>query len=251
MTAPTDYRAIIRRLLAIWDTETNRTTVELRTDIDFQVTVLVRGLTAHAADCARGVLTLYDASQPVAAVPVIRSLMEDAVTAGWVLVVPDGWKAVVSEGSRTRAAVLRDAMAANASWADAASEARRQEYAEQVKALGAAPPSYKVFEQRLRALEGTDDMYMVYRYLSGLSHASSETVDLYTAPDPGSPLQVRYRRQASHSMAANLLVSAASSLLHALIAWDMTQVGRPHQAELDAIASELGVTNEWRAKASS
>ncbi|MGN8048166.1 hypothetical protein ACTJKO_00655 [Curtobacterium sp. 22159] len=44
MTAPTDYRAIIRRLLAIWDTETNRTTIELRADIDFQVTVLVRAL---------------------------------------------------------------------------------------------------------------------------------------------------------------------------------------------------------------
>ncbi len=251
MTAPTNYRAIIRKLLTIWDTETNRTTVELRTDIDFQVTVLVRGLAAHAADCARGVLTLYEASQPVAAVPVIRSLMEDAVTAGWVLVVPEGWKALVSEGSRTRAAVLREAMAANTKWADATSEARRQEYAEQVKVLGAAPASYKKFEQRLRALEGTDDMYMIYRYLSGLSHASAETVDLYTAPAPESPLQVRYRRQAAHSMAANLLSSAASSLLHALIAWDMTQVGRPHRASLDTVASELGVSNEWRPKASS
>ncbi|MGN8048165.1 hypothetical protein ACTJKO_00650 [Curtobacterium sp. 22159] len=106
-------------------------------------------------------LTLYETSQPVAAVPVIRSLMADAVTAGWVLVVPDGWKALVSEGSRTRAAVLGDALAANAQCPDAASEARRQEYAEQVKALGAAPPSYKRFEQRLRALEGTENMYMV------------------------------------------------------------------------------------------
>jgi len=162
---------------AIWDTETNRTTVELRTDIDVQVTVLVRCLAAHAADCARGALTLYEASQPVAAVPVIRSLMDDAVTARWVLAVPDGWKALVSEGSRARAAVLRDPIAANTEWADAASEVRRQEYAEQAKALGAAPPSYQKFEQRLRALEGTDDMYMVYRYLSGLSHAGAETID--------------------------------------------------------------------------
>lgn len=123
----TDQRAIIRRLITVWETEDGRKKVDLRTDIDFQVSVVVRGLAAHAVDCARGVLTLYEAGQPVAAVPLIRALLEDAVTAGWVLVVPEGWKALVSEGSRTRAAVLDDAMRANIGRVDERFEARHRE----------------------------------------------------------------------------------------------------------------------------
>lgn len=247
----TDQRAIIRRLITVWKTEDGRKKVDLRTDIDFQVSVVVRGLAAHAVDCARGVLTLYEAGQPVAAVPLIRALLEDAVTAGWVLVVPEGWKALVSEGSRTRAAVLDDAMRANIGRVDERSEARHREYAEHVNSLGRASGRYTKFQQRLAALDGTDDMYMLYRYLSSLSHASAETVELYTAPNTQSQLQVSYRRHAAHPMAANLLASASSSLLHALTAWDTTQAGRPHQESLQRAARELGVSSEWRLRTGS
>lgn len=244
-----DHRALLRRLLDVWDKEEERQTVDLRTDIDFQVSVVVRGLTAHAADCARGVLALYAASQPVAAVPVIRALFEDAITAGWVLVVPDGWKALSSEGSRTRAAVLATLIKGEGDGADSSTKARHQEYADQVATLGPAPGSYRKFDQRLQALDGTDEDYQLYRFLSGLSHAGAETVNLYTAENPNSGMPVSYRRHASHSMASTLLVAASSSLLHALIAWDMTQVGRPHKDTFDEIAAQLGVRNEWRAKA--
>ncbi|TCL87845.1 hypothetical protein EDF31_102554 [Curtobacterium sp. PhB142] len=243
---PTDHRAVIRRLIAIWDAEADRKTVAVRTDIDLQVTVLVRGLTAHAVECAQGVLALYAASHPVAAVPIIRSLMEDSVTAGWVLVVPNGWKDLLSNGSKARAQALRGAMEAKASGADDDWEVRRKEYEDQVKDLGPASPSFTIFEQRLNAIEGTQGMYLVYRYLSGLTHAGAETVDLYTAGNPNAGLPVSYRRHAAHGMAALLLAHTSMSLLQSLIAWDTTQVGRPHQAELDSIADQLRVGNEWR-----
>ncbi|WP_413601898.1 DUF5677 domain-containing protein [Curtobacterium sp. Curtsp57] len=246
MPTRTDHRAVIRHLLAIWATEEDRKEVELRSDLELQVSVLVRGLAAHAADCARGVLTLYEAGQPIAAVPLIRSLMEDSVTAGWVLVVPDGWKAVLSEGSKARARILREAIEADAVGADSTAEARRQEYEAQARKLGSIPAGYKQFEQRLNALEGTGNMYMLYRYLSALTHAGAETVELYTSESRRSELGVSYRRFAKHSMAANLIQAAATSLTQALTAWDVTQVGRPHESALRAIATELGVDNEWR-----
>ncbi|OII01445.1 hypothetical protein BIU95_07100 [Curtobacterium sp. MCBA15_007] len=242
---------MLRQLIEIWDTATAPTKVDVRTDIDFQVTVLVRGLAAHAVDCARGVLALYEASLPVAAVPVIRSLMEDSVTAGWVLVIPDGWKDLLSDGSKARARILREAMEAKADGADAVSEARRLEYEQQVQELGPASPSFTKFEQRLNALDGTAGMYLVYRYLSGLTHSGAETVDLYTAQNPNPGLPVSWRRYAAHKMAALLLASASSSLLQALIAWDTTQVERPNKSALDEIAVQLGVSSEWHAKATS
>lgn len=94
-------------------------------------------------------------------------------------------------------------------------------------------------------------MYMLFRYLSSLSHASAETVELYTAPNPQSQLQVSYRRHAADPIAANLLGSASSSLLHALTAWDTTQAGRPHQESLQRAARELGVSSEWRLRTGS
>ncbi|WP_146245760.1 DUF5677 domain-containing protein [Curtobacterium sp. MCLR17_055] len=248
MPTPTDYRAIIRQLAEIWDHDAGRKTVPLRTDIDLQVTVLVRGLAAHAIDCGRGVLTLYEAGQPVAAVPLIRTLMEDSLTAGWVLVVPEGWKDFLSDGSKARARALREAMEAKADGASDEWEARRQEYEDQVGDLGPASPAYTIFKQRLDAIAGTEGMYLVYRYLSGLTHAGADIVDLYTAANPNQGLPVTYRRFAAHSMAALLLGHAAISLLQALIAWDTTMPGVPHKTTLDEIAAQLGVMDTWEAK---
>lgn len=248
MPTPPDYRAIIRQLIEIWENAASRKTIPLRADLDLQVTVLVRGLAAHAVDCSRGVLTLYEAGQPVAAGPLLRTLMEDSVTAGWVLVVPDGWKDLLSDGSKARARALREAMEAKSDGATGEWEERRQEYEDQARDLGPASPSYTIFEQRLNAIAGTDGMYLVYRYLSGLTHAGADIVDLYTAGNPNPGLPVTYRRFAAHSMAALLLGHGVASLLQALIAWDTTQPGRPNRTELDKIASELGVMDEWRAK---
>jgi len=245
---PLDYRAIIRQLIQIWDDDSGQKTVPVRTDLDLQVTVLVRGLAAHAVDAGRGVLALYEAGLPVPAVPIIRTLMEDSVTAGWVLVVPDGWKDLLSDGSKARSRALREAMEAKAGGATNEWEARRQEYEDQVRDLGPASPSYKVFEQRLNAIAGTDGMYLVYRYLSGLTHAGADIIDLYTAGNPAPGLPVTYRRFAAHSMAALLLGHGAISLLQALIAWDTTLPARPHQTELDNISGQLGVMSEWRHK---
>jgi hypothetical protein len=243
----TDYRAVIRQLIALWDANVDLQSIERDPEVPAEVLVIVRGIVAHAVDCARGVLTLYQASQPVAAAPLIRTVMEDAITAGWVLVIPEGWKQLVSNGSRTRALVLAEALLQDPD--DERTEARRQEYEEQVKQLGKPTRAFTSFEQRLNAIEGTGSMYSVYRYLSALTHAGAETANLYTVPNPDSPYQTSYRTYAAHPMAGLLLLSAASSLLHALTAWDDARKGHPNRDALNAIAAELGIDNAWSAKA--
>jgi hypothetical protein len=242
----TDYRDAIRRLIALWDADVDLQSIERDPEIPAEVLVIVRGLVAHAMDCARGVLTLYQASQPVAAAPIIRSIMEDAITAGWVLVIPGGWKQFISNGSRSRALVLAEALLQDPD--DERTEARLQEYENHVKEFGKATREFTSFKRRLDAIEGTDNMYSVYRYLSALTHASAETANLYTAPNPDSPFQTSYRTYAAHPMAALLLLSAATSLVNALTAWDDTRGGHPNREALNAIAAELGVSNAWSAK---
>ncbi|OUD90599.1 hypothetical protein CMMCAS08_11095 [Clavibacter michiganensis subsp. michiganensis] len=242
---PIAYRSIIAELLAIWEEGIKRPIVSARTDLqDPKVPVLVRGLTAHAVDCARGILTLYKASQPVAALPIVRTLMEDSSTAAWLLVSPSAWKAFISKGARDRRTALNDILQLDPG--DIAAGARLAEMEQLLQTLG-EPSGYQV-QQRMNAVLGAENMYLMYRAASALSHADSPIVDLYTGEDASAILGVGWKSHASLSNASAWIAVAATNLLHALIAWDICQADRPDQLALENIARRLNVRSDFQAR---
>lgn len=238
--APVNYRATLAELVAIWDAQADVPTVQIRLLHSGHVPIAIRGLVAHAVDCGRATLTLYNAKQPAPAVPVIRTLMDDAITAHWLLTNPEGWKGLMLDGARNRKNVMagivdRDPSDDTAADLRDAAEAQMDEYA----AHGSGWP----FKQRARAVTGSEEMYLLYRLASNLSHAGVGVVDLYTGEQPDSELQVAFIPYASHGAAAGWLKVATALLLRALIAWDHVVVGRPLEPQLTPIAERLGVSS--------
>ncbi|ROR80033.1 hypothetical protein SAMN06295974_1928 [Plantibacter flavus] len=236
-----DYRAVIRELLAIWAAQ-NKQTVITRTDLhDASVPVLVRGLTAHAVDCAGGVLTLYQNHQPVPAIPVVRALMEDATSAIWLIVDEKAWKSFIGFGAVTRRKALNSLLQLDPS--DLLVADRLAETDDILDRLG-SPSGYKI-DQRMMKIEGAENWYLMYRAMSAMTHADSGVVDLYTAHNPENPLGVAFRNHAAFSNANSYIGVAATMLLLTLIAWDTCQSDHPDHERLTAIATDLGVQSSF------
>jgi hypothetical protein len=242
---PVPYRQVLGELLEIWDGAASRRVLETRTDIhDPRVPVLTRGLTAHAADCARGVLTLFQNSQPVPAIPLVRCLMEDAITAARLFAVEDAWRSFITEGATNRAKALR--MIQEYDPEDLAA-GEQLVAAEEIIAMFGRPSGHKI-EQRMNALEGTENWYLMYRAASTLTHAGSGVVDLYFESDESTDLGVAFRNHASFGNASSYLAVAAANFLHTLSLWDLCQPDQPDKQALDAIKDRLDLHPAYRAK---
>lgn len=240
-----DYRSVVAELLAIWDTRVKENEATLRGDLAHPTTpVLIRGLAAHAVDCARAVLTLYQAKQPVAAVPIVRTLMEDALAAAWLLGEPDAWRSFISDGSKQRAIALRGILSRDPGDKQSEVAARLKESKDLIERLG--DPTNHLIEQRYRTLDGGDGgLYLLYRLASSLSHPGPTIIDLYTGFDTRTPLGMHYRDHAAHTTAAMWIGVAAAHLLHALKVWDICQADHPDQERLHAIANRLGLRTQF------
>lgn len=229
----------LRRLCVLWEEHAANPVTKYSTPVNLQTVIAVRALVAHAVDCGRAIATLYEAGQPLAAVPVIRTLMEDATTAAWLLKAPDGWKGFTREGADTRRKLLNNIRQANP-------ELRPELVGEE---LGRAKEllnqfdeytSDDDFQQRARSVTGTDRMYVLFRMASGVSHAGAKIVDLYAAPDPNSESGFGWFENAHHPQADMWLRVASALLVRALTAWDFVLAGHPLQARLTPLAKRYG-----------
>ncbi|WP_146077482.1 DUF5677 domain-containing protein [Rathayibacter rathayi] len=211
---PVDYRATLAELVAIWDEQADAQIVQVLRLDSGHVPVAVRGLAAHAVDCGRATLTLYNAKQPAPAVPVVRTLMEDAIPAHWLLINPEGWKGLMLDGAKNRKTVMAGILNRDPS-DDTVTDllAKASALADEYSAHG----SGWLFQQRARAVTGSEEMYLLYRLASNLSHAGVGVVDLYTGGQPDAELQVAIIPYASHGAAAGWLKVATALLLRALL----------------------------------
>ncbi|AZZ54895.1 DUF5677 domain-containing protein [Rathayibacter iranicus] len=209
------------------------------TSADAQTVIAVRALVAHAVDCGRAIATLYEAKQPLAAVPIIRTLMEDATTTAWLLKTPDGWKGFLREGAETRRKLLENVRAANP---DLGADLVREELVRAKELLDQLDEfrSEKDFHQRARSVTGTEDLYVLFRMASGVSHAGAGIVDLYTTQDPTSDSGFSWFDAARYPQSEMWLRVASALLVRALTAWDHVLVGNPLRAGLAPLAKKYG-----------
>jgi hypothetical protein len=242
MTQSVPNRIVLAELLVIWDSHTRDGQVHLRTDLSHLATgVIIRGLAAHAVECARGALTLYKASQPLAALPLIRAVMEDAITAAWLLGSPDAWKSFLSNGAQKRMVLLNDIVRHDFGGAGAA--ARMDEMQQLISSLGKI--SDATVESRFHRVDSTGSLYTAYRVASSLTHAGPLLADLYTMEAPGTPLGLAYREHAAFTSTNAWLATAATCLTHAMTVWDSCQTDRPDRERLEAIAERLNVRSSF------
>ena len=235
---------VLAELIALWNTHAVADEVRVDASIDAHTVIAVRALTAHAVECGRGVLALVAVGHVVVAVPVVRTMIEDAVCAAWLAKTEDGWKGFIREGADDRRKLMADVVAVgDAALGDAPfgepAEVERRRMAEILDQYDEYKRERK-FEHRARSATGAGLVYMQYRMASNLSHAGTGIVDLYTAAQPGSATRVAWVDEPRNVSAEGWVTIAASSLLRAMRTWDQMIPERPLRDALSRVADALG-----------
>jgi hypothetical protein len=240
MTAALPYRNMLAELLALWDARHEDGGTVLKADLSHPATgVVIRGLTAHAVAASRGVLTLYKASQQIAALPLVRAVIEDAMTATWVYKDPEGWKMFIAAGEQQRVKALRNMIDQGIDpEATAKSLQEAQAVVDSVEKI-----THVNIENRFRVVDPTGRAYLHYRIASSLIHAGPALVDRYTTPAPETPIGLAYKKHPSHAAGNEWMAFTVHYLAQALQVWDLCQVSRPDRDALNDFARRLGVAS--------
>lgn len=191
--SPEGYRGRLDRLLAYWESlNVSQRSLLGRPEVTEARALTIWGLTAHAHSLARVVRDLGAAGIELA--PMVRTAYECALNAQWILTRgPEALPAFLNEGARQRVN-LGKAMH-GAGWAGMdrgfvdALEAERLP-------KGALDEQARQIERITNDFVVGQDLYTVYRLLSGVSHASITVVDAYQQDDPASAAGISLRATA-------------------------------------------------------
>jgi hypothetical protein len=232
-----DYPDLMSELLRIWDLETQSGVVLIRAD-DFHkaIPVIVRGLAAHAVDCARAIVLLYEKGVEAAAIPIIRALVEDVITMEWMLKSPDSWKVVRNKSAKQQLGSLEDYLSRMPS--DVFLDARREDLRASLEERQ-LPVGWTVEGRAKVDASGATPSYELYRIASDLTHAGMGVVEMYTEVDPYSPLGVRFLSKAELPDARAWFSVATSMLSRAILAWNEMLSNDPFGPRVQAISAEM------------
>ncbi len=145
-------------------------------------------LTAHVHATATILRPALPSGLTIAHMPLVRSIFESTITVVWCDEVADGANALINEGSRQRRK-LRDSLARTHSMTEMATKIS--------VGVGSLPTSSDEQARRIEsrcADVALDGAYAFYRVLSGMGHASIDTIDAYLDGDtfkPGQPMSVK------------------------------------------------------------
>lgn len=247
MTGRADLSLLVDELISGWTTfvsDSGPQLTEWRGRSEAQI-VTIMTLTAHVHATATILQPVIPNGLTIAHMPLVRSIFESALTVVWCDEVADGANGMINEGSRQRRN-LRDSLAKTHSMTEMASKVSGVD-------VGTLPTSSA--DQARRMDQRCDDValdgaYALYRMLSGLGHASTETIDAYLDGDsliPGQPMSVKSNPgQLSSSYAWAHLV--ACCLLWSAMVTNYLDRSRSRRNDLRRIAGALGVAPELAVK---
>lgn len=246
MTDPAELSPLIDELLSGWLAFVGHDGPELsdwRGRTAPQIATIMT-LTAHVHQTAIILRPVLPDGLTIAHMPLVRSIFESTITLVWCDEVPDAANALINEGSRQRRN-LRDSLAKTHSMA---------EMAAQINVVDGVLPTSS--EQQARWIESRckdialDGAYALYRMLSGMGHASIDTVDSYLDSQsliPGQPISVKSNPGSLPSSHAWSHVIACCLLWSGMVANYLDRT-RSRRSALRRIAKALQVQAELPVK---
>ncbi|BAS11828.1 hypothetical protein AHiyo8_01310 [Arthrobacter sp. Hiyo8] len=121
----------------------------------------------------RTIIDLSEADRMLHALPLIRLMVENAMTAIWLYLEPSNARAIIKEGFRQRRAAFENLVETEAEGFD------RSDIDEINGILETLDIELPPFEQRCRQIVGGLEVYIHWRLLSTYSHAGMGLGDLY------------------------------------------------------------------------
>lgn len=250
-----DLHTLIEGLLNQWDVAGKPQTLhqpaarkgQRITGNDVARVTSVYGLARHVHELARAVCLLLSQEHTNAAIPLVRTLYENALTAAWLVQSEGdhGIRAFVHEHARIRRALQNDAFrAASEVFREGASEIADTD---PTPYLGSADSVRNFHDVCLDLKPAGKDAFIYFRLFSNFSHASPKVADLYferTTDKSGPPT---YLHEPEDGVPVNvLLFFTAASLVWAARAYSYLLKDKQYRSFLRSCARELGVDAELK-----
>lgn len=212
-------------------------TVIYRGELDNLRAVGIRTHAHHAVRASRAVLQLDLRTTGIELVPLVRLIMECAVTAAWLLHTPGSGHILIRDGSNQRLKALNTLMRFD----EDAGPSKKQAEAILAQLEAAESTGSFAFEQRCLSLNGGDRLYLTYRVLSAESHSGIGIADFYSLATETSPIGIAFNPDAVSNVRAATVGFAACMLLLAINADELARAKPTHTTQIAKAAKRLGV----------
>lgn len=243
MLDPAEALLELKRLVAAWEAPGAAIYVDLRGGAPTSG-IVVFGLTSHIHALAKAVTTLYEADQSVAAIPLVRLMIECAVTAMWVeLAGESSTQMLLREQARAVHLVYQEFVKAGMPSDESTLQRIEEEMKRSFEGSGPTRAVAQQFAQLCRDVEGGDSAYASYRAASEVSHASVSVADLYgdelQSDDPGVVPFVVYTSPKDY-IPETWLGVALLMTMHATSAWSRIDSEHRHEARMRELHARMG-----------
>lgn len=195
--------------------------------------------TCHLVALADGLVTLHRAGLHLAAMPLVRQIIEFAMRCVWMERYRENVGAVIVEGAKKRRLALETAVSTGILASDDPVVAEAREVV--ANAVLDHATSGKVFETLCKEIQGGEKIYAYYRIASNYTHPSLMLTDLYLVEDKTSPVGLRLATSARSTPEDAWLGISTSLVILGCLAWDRVDRNHPHRALLRGYAKEFGV----------
>lgn len=232
-------RAEIEKMLALWDSRLGEPT-KVRDGVDVGDAFMVEALTTHVVRLTRAVLALADAGFTVEAMPLIRLSLECGVTTAWLVLSEGAGNSLTHEGARLRRAALKEAVKRGPGFES--SLAQTKEVLSTLEADAAGEGRH--FERRCLALDGGDELYLLFRVASSLSHAGLGISDFYAEEAIDELFGIRMAPHADLEDMDVWVAIQGAMLLRCLIATNHVNVNFKRTRQLERFAKLFDVSTE-------
>lgn len=201
---------------------------------------LVNAYVSHANSLSAAVGLLYRAGMAFEALPLVRSVMELAMTASWLAVYPDRTPNLLKASASERKLLLEGIVQRGFDAADALEQVE-----DTLEFLGdKSTNSGRSLRSRCDSLAGGSEVYLMYKAISSLCHPSNTLADAYTEvvdTTRENPWGLVLRGNPENELAVNWLGMNLAMLLRAQIAADMVRERPQHSTQLSRLARRMGL----------
>ncbi len=199
----------------------------------------VHAIARHALEVGDSSLTLVEADRELAAVTLMRSTVECALTALWLVQNREAIFGFVVEDHRQRRTLSRE-MAKAVSESLRAGATRIAHLDDETIETIAAPQA-QWFKQLCDAFSGGHEAYLHYRMMSGMVHPCVTLTDFYLEVSEDSPAGVRLGMGPKPIGHDSWLFLTIASMMWAQRALDHVNAAHPNRSRLRNIAKELQI----------
>lgn len=231
------YRAAINELITDWDRrQWDGRRVQPESMEQF---LIIAGFASQGYEQARAYLLALNKVPESAVMPLARAVFEGAITAQWLALVSDGWKAIAQEHVRQQQALAGDLLATRIPEYDAIAhrlEASVQHHPERLTNFHTRQGRY--FSERCKDLT-TKDAYIQFRMLSTEAHPTVAVSGkwIHGPLESGGPARMVKPGLGTDGYWPQLIVTSLTLLAGAQTALDGNEERRQF---LERIAQETG-----------